>query len=88
MNETDSGGPVEDKRSWTTETLPLSTRQQLLERELARLGFRKSGTASASQDRPAAQQQQQQQQQPQSSPSDRPGAGDTAKSPDGAGHAD
>jgi hypothetical protein len=29
--------------SWTTETLPMSVRKDLLERELKKLGFRKSG---------------------------------------------
>jgi len=32
-----------DKGYWTTETLPLSVRKQLLERELKQLGFRKAG---------------------------------------------
>ena len=38
------GGPDEcDTGSWTTETLPLSVRKELLERELRNLGFRKKG---------------------------------------------
>jgi hypothetical protein len=32
-----------DSGSWTTETLPLSVRKELLERELRKLGFRKGG---------------------------------------------
>lgn len=60
MNETGSGsGPgSSDSGSWTTETLPLSVRRDLLERELKRLGFRKGARGGASADTGAQQQQQ------------------------------
>lgn len=62
MNGTRSGGGRDDgdTGSWTTETLPLSVRKELLERELRKLGFRKAGAASGgSHDGGSAQQQQQ-----------------------------
>lgn len=38
------GGPdAGDNGTWATESLPLSVRKELLERELAKLGFRKAG---------------------------------------------
>lgn len=39
-----SGGGPDDPRaaSWASESLPLSVRKELLERELQRLGFRKA----------------------------------------------
>jgi hypothetical protein len=60
MNATRSGTPPDDgdTRSWTSETLPLSLRRELLERELNKLGFRK-GAQGSSRDGPVAQQQQQ-----------------------------
>ena len=68
MNETRTGsGPDDDESgSWTSETLPLHVRRQLLERELKKLGFRKDGQQS--QEGPVAQQQQQ----PQAGPSSHP----------------
>jgi hypothetical protein len=52
MNDTRSGSVPEEGAtgSWTSETLPLDIRKELLERELKRLGLRKG---------PVAQQQQQ-----------------------------
>jgi hypothetical protein len=43
MGSTRSGGGPDDlgTGTWTTETLPLSVRKELLERELSSLGFRK-----------------------------------------------
>ena len=38
-----SGPDPGDTGTWTTETLPLSVRKELLERELNNLGFRKRG---------------------------------------------
>lgn len=76
MNESGSGkGPDEDG-SWTTETLPMSVRKELLERELHKLGFRKAGQGAAS--HPGGSSQQQQQPQPSSHPS--AGGGDTGHS--------
>lgn len=54
------GGPVEHEPSWASETLPLSVRKELLERELSKLGYRKEGTLPLV----SVQQQQQQLQQP------------------------
>jgi hypothetical protein len=45
--------------SWATETLPLSVRKELLERELKKLGFRKAGVPGAGHEGGTAQQQQQ-----------------------------
>jgi hypothetical protein len=46
-------GPGEHEASWANETLPLSVRKELLERELKKLGFRRAegarGTGSAQQ---------------------------------------
>jgi hypothetical protein len=54
------GGPDEgDAGSWANETLPMSVRKDLLERELKKLGFRKGGTDSASSSKGVTQQQQQ-----------------------------
>lgn len=44
-----------DSGTWTNETLALSVRKELLERELKKLGFRKSGSHEGG----SAQQQQQ-----------------------------
>jgi hypothetical protein len=45
MNETISGSGPDDGAAgtWTSETLPMDVRKQLLERELRKLGFRKAG---------------------------------------------
>ena len=37
-----SGPDGADAGSWATETLPMSVRKELLERELSKLGFRKA----------------------------------------------
>jgi hypothetical protein len=65
MNDRGSSGPDEIAGSWTMETLPMSLRKELLERELKKLGFRRSGH-----DGPVGQQQQQ----PQGGTSDHPTA--------------
>lgn len=61
MSATRSGGPAEeaDVRSWATESLPMSVRKELLERELSKLGFRKATAqgAGSSHDSGASQQQ-------------------------------
>ncbi len=62
MTDTRSGGGSDggDSGSWTSETLPLSIRKELLERELRKLGFRKAGSQpGGSHDGGSAQQQQQ-----------------------------
>ncbi|NNU42443.1 hypothetical protein [Ramlibacter montanisoli] len=63
-----------DSGTWTSETLPLSVRKELLERELKKLGFRKGGSHEGG----SAQQQQ-----PQGGSSSHPSADG-----DGAGHGD
>ena len=66
MSSTDSReGPGEHDASWGNETLPLSLRKELLERELRKLGIRK---AAADGGHGAAQQQQQQPQHPRERP--------------------
>ena len=76
MNEKRTGGTSGDgdTGTWTSETLPLHVRRELLERELRKLGFRKAGHHDGG--------SAQQQQQPQGGSSSHPSAGD-----DG-GHAD
>ena len=71
MNETRAGSGPDDGESgsWTSESLPLHVRRQLLERELKKLGFRKGGQQSP--EGPVAQQQQQ----PQGGSSSHPMAG-------------
>ena len=62
MSSTRSGGAPEEERDtghWTTETLPLSVRKELLERELSQLGFRKAGQGGSARAGASAQQQQQ-----------------------------
>ncbi|WP_299785579.1 hypothetical protein [Ramlibacter sp.] len=61
MTGTRSGnGPDErDAGSWATESLPMSVRKEMLERELSKLGFHKAGQASPSHEGGSAQQQQQ-----------------------------
>ena len=58
MGSTRSGGGPDDRDTgtWTTETLPLSVRKELLERELRNLGFRKKEAHAGG----SVQQQQQQ----------------------------
>ena len=59
MDDTTAGdGPDDASRHWTSETLPLSVRKELLERELKKLGFRKAGAHAH--EGPTAHQQQQQ----------------------------
>ena len=81
MNDTGSGSGPDggDSGSWTTETLPLSVRRDLLERELKRLGFRKAGARSSA----SADSGGQQQQQPQDGGSSPPSADEG-----GGGHGD
>jgi hypothetical protein len=42
MSATRSGPDERDAGSWASESLPLSVRKELLERELKKLGFRKA----------------------------------------------
>lgn len=60
MNDKRSGCAPEDgdSGSWTTETLPMSVRRELLERELKRLGFRRGSHATSSNESGGQQQQQ------------------------------
>jgi hypothetical protein len=60
MNDKRSGGAPDDgdSGSWTTETLPMSVRRELLERELKRLGFRRGSHATSSGDGGGQHQQQ------------------------------
>lgn len=44
----------DDGGTWTSETLPMSLRRELLERELAKLGFRKAGQGGSMQQQPQA----------------------------------
>lgn len=58
MSSTQGGsGPFDEGPSWAAESLPMSVRKELLERELRKLGFRKLEAPGGS--------VQQQQQQPQ-----------------------
>lgn len=60
MSATRSGrGPDDaDAGSWATESLPMSVRKELLERELSKLGFRKAAQGgAAAHDNGACQQQ-------------------------------
>ena len=60
MSGTRSGGGPDDRDgSWANETLPLSVRRELLERELKKLGFRKAGAEASSHPSGSTQQQQQ-----------------------------
>ena len=62
MSTNRSGGGPDDGEmgSWASEALPRSIRKELLERELAKLGFRKRGTpGGAAHPGGTAQQQQQ-----------------------------
>ena len=60
MSSTRSGGAPDESETglWTTETLPLSLRRELLERELNKLGFRKAGQGGSARAGDSAQQQQ------------------------------
>ena len=60
MSSEAGAGPEDREGSWTNETLPLSVRRELLERELKKLGFRKSGIDGGVSARAGASQQQQQ----------------------------
>ena len=57
-----AGGSSDDREmgSWANETLPLSIRRELLERELKKLGFRRSGAEGSASSRASVSQQQQQ----------------------------
>lgn len=67
MSGTRSGDAPDDRDgSWANETLPLSIRRELLERELRKLGFRKAGAEASA--HPSGSVQQQQQPQPSSHP--------------------
>jgi hypothetical protein len=61
MSATRSGGvPGDaDAGSWATESLPMSLRKELLERELSKLGFRKAAAqgGASSHDNASSQQQ-------------------------------
>jgi hypothetical protein len=76
MNAGSTDRATDDDGTWTSETLPMSLRRELLERELAKIGFRKAGQASNVQ----------QQQQPQAA-SGHPRAGNPEDGPS-AQHAD
>lgn len=49
MSSNRSGGVPDDRDtgSWATESLPLSVRKEMLERELRKLGFRKADGGAA-----------------------------------------
>ena len=59
MSANRSGGPDSREDTWTSETLPLSLRKELLERELKKLGFRKAESGTGSHGSGSVQQQQQ-----------------------------
>lgn len=61
MSGTRSGGGPDDRDagSWANETLPMSVRKDLLERELKKLGFRKGGADGGMSSNGVSQQQQQ-----------------------------
>ena len=63
MSSTRSGGAPDESDTglWTTETLPLALRKELLERELNKLGFRKAGQGASARAGASAQQQPSQQ---------------------------
>jgi hypothetical protein len=68
-----------DDGTWTSETLPMSLRRELLERELTKLGFRKAGQGGNVQ----------QQQQPQAAAAcSHPRAGNDETGPSSDQHAD
>jgi hypothetical protein len=55
-------GPDDGEASWASESLPLSVRRELLQRELDKLGFHKAAADAPRASLPMKQQQQQQQQ--------------------------
>ena len=57
MSSTRGGGEPDDNDSWAAESLPMSVRKELLERELHKMGFRKPHAQGGT-----VQQQQQQEQ--------------------------
>lgn len=61
MSSTTGNAANREGGSWATETLPLAVRKELLERELAKLGFRRKQAqgSSASHDGAGAQHHQQ-----------------------------
>jgi hypothetical protein len=65
-----SGPDSPDADSWTSETLPMSVRKELLERELKKLGLHRGARRSGAS--PQANVQQQQQPQPAQPPAERP----------------
>ena len=69
MSAHGSGGSNDRDDTWTSETLPMSVRRELLERELKKLGFRRTEAGGSPQGGSV-----QQQQQPQGSQSGHPQA--------------
>lgn len=63
-----SGPDARDTDSWTSETLSMSVRRELLERELRKLGLHKGAARDGAAPQAGVQQQQQQQPQPQAQP--------------------
>jgi hypothetical protein len=61
-----AGQDDQDNGSWASETLPMSVRKEMLERELKKLGFRRADSHASNS---------QQQQQPQGESSSHPQAG-------------
>lgn len=78
MSRNSANGPGrDDDASWATETLPLAVRRELLERELAKLGFRRKQAHGASAAHEASAGSQHQQHPPSSHPqADAQGSGD------------
>ena len=70
---------AEESSSWTTETLSISERRDLLKKELTRLGFG-NGSGKPEAQRPVGQQQQQ----PQPPDASRPSAGSDGDGKDGS----
>jgi hypothetical protein len=61
MSDNNSGARPDDRdgASWATESLPMSVRKEMLERELSQLGFRKAAAhSSGSADTPGRSHQQ------------------------------
>jgi hypothetical protein len=59
-----SGPDARDTDTWTSETLPMSVRRELLERELKKLGLHKGPARGGASPQASVQQQQQPQAQP------------------------
>ncbi len=70
MSPPGNGTRPDDDDTWTSETLPMSVRRELLERELSKLGFRKADAGGSARAGGSVQQQQQ----PQGSSSGHPQA--------------